>query len=320
MSAALLPSRLRSGSRARGGVRFRCMPAKSRKKVIAQVTAAQVLGRPVEAAEEDPVSVVAPKPIAREWKPFYKRLLEIRDGIIDQETRLQAETAKNQPQFMTDPGAETANAAFEQDKALGRVSTYQEMLDEVNGALRRIETGTYGVCELTGKPIATDRLEAIPWTRFSVEAEQALEADGKAPVHFEIPPQFSVREVSLGRTEAESTRHREQPGSRAGARARRGVMPAKSKKQQMAAGAALAAKRGEAPKKSLRGASKSMSESMSEKQLEELASTKRKKLPKRAGGGSKKSSGSSKSGGKKSGGSKKSGGKKSSGKKSGRKR
>ena len=56
-------------------------------------------------------------------------------------------------------------------------------------------------------------------------------------------------------------------------------MPAKSKKQQMAAGAALAAKRGEQKKGSLKGASKQMAKSMSEKQLEELASTKRKKLP-----------------------------------------
>jgi hypothetical protein len=55
-------------------------------------------------------------------------------------------------------------------------------------------------------------------------------------------------------------------------------MPAKSKKQQMAAGAALAAKRGEKSKSSLKGASKSMAK-MSEKQLEELAATKRKKLP-----------------------------------------
>jgi hypothetical protein len=56
-------------------------------------------------------------------------------------------------------------------------------------------------------------------------------------------------------------------------------MPAKSKKQQMAAGAALAAKRGESKKSSLKGASKKMAESMSEKQLEDLAKTKRKKLP-----------------------------------------
>ncbi len=65
-------------------------------------------------------------------------------------------------------------------------------------------------------------------------------------------------------------------------------MPAKSKKQQMAAGAALAAKRGKKGKSSLRGASKSMYSSMSEKQLKDVAKTKRKKLPTKKSGGKKK--------------------------------
>jgi hypothetical protein len=56
-------------------------------------------------------------------------------------------------------------------------------------------------------------------------------------------------------------------------------MPAASKAQQKAAGAALSAKRGETKKSELKGASKGMYESMSEKQLEEYASTKRKGLP-----------------------------------------
>lgn len=58
-------------------------------------------------------------------------------------------------------------------------------------------------------------------------------------------------------------------------------MPARSKKQQMAAGAALSAKRGERPQSSLRGASKQMAQSMSKAELEKMASTKRKSLPKR---------------------------------------
>lgn len=58
-------------------------------------------------------------------------------------------------------------------------------------------------------------------------------------------------------------------------------MPAKSKAQQKAAGAALAAKRGEAKKSDLVGASKQMYESMTEKELDELASTRRKGLPER---------------------------------------
>ncbi|NBW12616.1 MAG: DUF3008 family protein [Caulobacteraceae bacterium] len=56
-------------------------------------------------------------------------------------------------------------------------------------------------------------------------------------------------------------------------------MPAKSAAQQKAAGAALSARRGETPKSKLRGASKSMAESMTEKQLEEFAHTRRKGKP-----------------------------------------
>lgn len=56
-------------------------------------------------------------------------------------------------------------------------------------------------------------------------------------------------------------------------------MPAKSKAQQKAAGAALSAKRGETRKSDLQGASKSMEKSMTEKQLEELASSERKGKP-----------------------------------------
>jgi len=60
------------------------------------------------------------------------------------------------------------------------------------------------------------------------------------------------------------------------------TMPAKSAAQQKAAGAALSAKRSETPKSKLKGASKQMVESMSEKQLEEFAHTKRKGKPERA--------------------------------------
>ena len=61
-------------------------------------------------------------------------------------------------------------------------------------------------------------------------------------------------------------------------------MPARSKKQQMAAGAALAAKRGERSKAGLKGASRKMVDSMSERQLREFASTKRRGLPRKKSG------------------------------------
>jgi len=61
-------------------------------------------------------------------------------------------------------------------------------------------------------------------------------------------------------------------------------MPAKSKAQQMAAGAALSAKRGEKPASELKGSSKSMYESMDKKELEKMASTSRKGKPQHKSG------------------------------------
>lgn len=58
-------------------------------------------------------------------------------------------------------------------------------------------------------------------------------------------------------------------------------MKAQSEAQQKAAGAALSAKRGDTPKSKLKGASKKMADSMSQKELEEMASTKHRKLPER---------------------------------------
>jgi DnaK suppressor protein len=183
--------------------------------VVPPATSEDILGRPLDAAEKDVASVVAGKKIEPRWREYYERLLQIRDGAIDEESRLETESRENQPQFITDAGAETASASFTRDMALGRASGYQEMLDEVNQALAKIEHGTYGICELTGKPIPPERLKAIPWTRFSREAEERLEHEGKAPVRFELPPQFTTGDAVSGRTEVESKVHREEHQDRA---------------------------------------------------------------------------------------------------------
>jgi hypothetical protein len=62
-------------------------------------------------------------------------------------------------------------------------------------------------------------------------------------------------------------------------------MPAKSQKQQKAAGAALAARRGETPASSLKGAARSMADSMTEKELHDMAAAPRRSLPEREGKG-----------------------------------
>jgi RNA polymerase-binding transcription factor DksA len=74
-------------------------------------------------------------------------------------------------QHMADAGTDT----FDRDFALSLVSSEQEALTEIDAAIKRIHDGTYGVCEVTGKPIAKERLLAVPFTRYSAEAQKDIE-------------------------------------------------------------------------------------------------------------------------------------------------
>jgi RNA polymerase-binding transcription factor DksA len=74
--------------------------------------------------------------------------------------------------------ADLASDEFERDLDLSLLSAEEDALFEVVEAMRRIESGSYGVCEVTGKPIPLARLRAIPWTRFTAEAELELERLG----------------------------------------------------------------------------------------------------------------------------------------------
>lgn len=48
-------------------------------------------------------------------------------------------------------------------------------MKEIDDALKRVANGTYGLCELTGKPIKAERLQELPWARYSIEAARELE-------------------------------------------------------------------------------------------------------------------------------------------------
>ncbi len=72
---------------------------------------------------------------------------------------------------MADAGTDT----FDRDFALSLVSSEQEALTEIDAAIKRIKDGSYGICEITGKPIAKERLSAVPFTRYSADAQKEIE-------------------------------------------------------------------------------------------------------------------------------------------------
>jgi RNA polymerase-binding transcription factor DksA len=105
-----------------------------------------------------------------------KRLLRIRASVLHQIKRLAEEACEDTPGYSVHM-ADAATDSFDRDLALGLASFEQDLLYEVDAALKRLDDGAYGICELTGKPIPWNRLRAIPWARFSVAAETNLEGN-----------------------------------------------------------------------------------------------------------------------------------------------
>jgi DnaK suppressor protein len=139
-------------------------------------TAASILGRPI-AGSEVKVRKNGEVKIKQEWIKFYNRLLELRDQLTRQMNGLAKESAQEMAGYslhMADSGTDN----FDRDFALSLLSSDQDAIYEIEEALKRIEKHTYGICELTGKAIPKTRLEAIPWTRFTVQAQAQLEREG----------------------------------------------------------------------------------------------------------------------------------------------
>ncbi len=143
-------------------------------KPHAPATAASILGRPLATQSSKKNGETKIKP---EWQKFYDRLLELRDQLTRQMNGLAKESAQEMAGYslhMADSGTDN----FDRDFALSLLSSDQDAVYEIEEALKRIEKNTYGVCEVTGKAIPRSRLEAIPWTRFTVQAQAQLERDG----------------------------------------------------------------------------------------------------------------------------------------------
>jgi DnaK suppressor protein len=145
----------------------------TRSKTQISATAAAILGQPLSKSK----TVLTPKRIKPEWQKYYSRLVELREQLRRQMNGLAKESAQEMPGYslhMADSGTDN----FDRDFALSLLSSDQDALYEIEEALKRIEKKTYGVCELTGKQIPKARLEAIPWTRFTVDAQAQLEREG----------------------------------------------------------------------------------------------------------------------------------------------
>ncbi|PYI91244.1 MAG: molecular chaperone DnaK [Verrucomicrobia bacterium] len=149
----------------------------------------------------------------RRLDPFTRaqkeKLLQLRDAMVDSMAGVAQDTLRSRAEGSEASAfgmhqADAGSDAYDRDFALSLLSQEQDALYEIDQALKRIELGTYGICEMSGKPIPHARLEAIPFARFTVECQSQLEKQSKqSRVRQSVTSLFGLTEEEAPETEEE---------------------------------------------------------------------------------------------------------------------
>lgn len=167
--------------------------AKTAKKTIAKParkTTAEAAPKTTKAGKDHSESNLILKNNHKERKldPFTKqqkeKLLMLRDAMVDSMAGVAQDTLRSRAEGSEASAfgmhqADAGSDAYDRDFALSLLSQEQDALYEIDQALKRVELGTYGICEMSGKQIPRARLEAIPFARYTVECQSQLEKQSK---------------------------------------------------------------------------------------------------------------------------------------------
>jgi RNA polymerase-binding transcription factor DksA len=111
-----------------------------------------------------------------------QRLLQLKDDLVDSMSGMASETLRSRAQDSEASAfgmhqADAGSDAYDRDFTLSLLSQEQDALYEIEEALKRIEKGTYGICEMSAKTIPVDRLEVRPYARFTVECQEIVDKE-----------------------------------------------------------------------------------------------------------------------------------------------
>jgi DnaK suppressor protein len=170
--------------------------ARQEKKSPAPVKPARIAERPAPVQVKSEYNHPITAPVATNLKPrknqagispkdlehYRDLLLEKRRELVGDMHSMEGEALRTNggsnlstlPMHMADLGTDN----YEQEFTLGLVEKERNLLREINDALAKIQNGSYGLCEGTGKPISKARLEAQPWARYSIEYARQMEKNG----------------------------------------------------------------------------------------------------------------------------------------------
>jgi RNA polymerase-binding transcription factor DksA len=110
---------------------------------------------------------------AKQLRVQLNRLLELRERVTGEIISINRDSLSQNDRdpSLSDQGTDT----FDREFALNQLSNEQDVLFEIDEAIRRLENGTYGICEMTEEAINIERLEALPYVRYSIKAQSEIE-------------------------------------------------------------------------------------------------------------------------------------------------
>lgn len=154
-----------------------------------------IVGKKVSFIEMEHKNNSKPKKLSKSFLTKQNaKLLELQDHIMTQMHGVAQDSLRSKSDSAGSAfgmhQADAGSDAYEKDFALSLLSQEQDALYEVEQAIKRIETGTYGVCEMSGEQIPAARLEAIPYARFTASCQENMEKEMKNKGRWESGAQF----------------------------------------------------------------------------------------------------------------------------------
>lgn len=187
-SAAKKPAKATKAPAPKAAAKSRPVAKPAAKKAAPKAAKAKANGvksKVQKPAVSRPVVPTKPvKAVKAKLTPFLEkqrdRLLQLRDTLLDSMSGVAKDTLRSRAEGSEASAfgmhqADAGSDAYDRDFALSLLSQEQDALYEIEEALKRIDAGTYGVCEMSGKPIAHARLEALPFARYTVECQAQFE-------------------------------------------------------------------------------------------------------------------------------------------------
>ncbi|MDR1401622.1 MAG: TraR/DksA family transcriptional regulator [Puniceicoccales bacterium] len=149
---------------------------------IGAASIADILGFNPILSKQPSIRDKDPEEIPLKYRKYYKLLLKLKNDVKIELSKLTNDNLAISVGKVKQDGVDPEIESFDSEFAISLMANEQEALTEIEEAIQRIYDGTYGICELTEKPIESQRLLAVPFARYSIEGQQEIEKSRKYEV------------------------------------------------------------------------------------------------------------------------------------------